>query len=247
MVTLWSDSWKHLRENSAYAGGYVLSSAVVSAVYRGATEAVGPMTGGDEAPAWLGLFRFGSLLWLAMGGAVCAAVFFSLMGRQIDRPLWRCAGWQDGVRRFFLPWLILYLMLVAVIDAIIRLGEAGVDGALSSLLVIHLALSVLMLPVGVCVMYFGRLDWGRMGQTLEPIYGQFLLTLQVICVCFAQWVLVFMRDLLVPGDTGLDILWLGLYDAVLDYATCFAFVMMWRVCMIHRDRSMEGGGNPFDF
>lgn len=247
MLKLWSDSWKHLRENSAYAGGYVLSSAVVGAVYRSATEAVGGAASGGEGPGWLGLFRFGSLLWLAVGAALCSSAFFSLMGRRIDRPLWRCAGWQDGMRRFFLPWLILYLLLIAVIDAIIRLGEASVDGALSSLLMVHLALSLLVLPIGTCIMYFGRLDWGKVGHALEPMHGQFLLTLQVVCVCFAQWVLAFMSDLLVPGDTGLDILWLGLYDVVLDYMTCFAFVMMWRVCMIHRDRSMEGGDNPFDF
>jgi hypothetical protein len=134
-----------------------------------------------------------------------------------------------------------------VIEMMVKLGEAGMHGSLPSLFMLDLALQAFCLPVGVCIMYWGRLDWSQLPAALEPIYGQFLLVIPVLFIGMGRWILIHSCDTIMPADRGLDILWLGLYDAVLDYITCFAFVMMWRVCMIHRDRSMEGGGNPFDF
>jgi hypothetical protein len=247
LLSLWSDSYRHLRQNSAYAAGYVGCAAVVAAVYRGANAGIAAIFDKDAPPPWLPAFRLGSLLWLAVGAALCAAVFFSLIGRRVDRPLWKCSGWQDGVRRFFLAWFILNLCQIMVIDVMIKLNEAGMESSLPSLLMLDLVLRVFFLPVGACIMYWGRLDWAHLPGVLEPIYAQFLLVIPVLFIGFGQWILSYLGAEKIPTDTGLDILWIGLYDAVLDYISCFAFVMMWRVCMIHRDRSMEGGGNPFDF
>ncbi len=247
MLTLWSDSYKNLRENAAYATGYVACSAVVAAVVRIANAVVMALVDKEAPPAWIPVFRLVSLLWLAIGASLCAAAFFSLIGRRIDRPLWKCLGWRDGIRRFFLPWFILNLCQMMVIDLMVKLGEAGMQSALQSVIMLSLALQAFCLPLGACIMYWGRLDWGQIPSVLEPIYGQFLLVIPVLFIGLGQWFLGHLRIEIIPTDTGLDILWLGLYDVVLDFATCFAFVMMWRVCMIHRDRSMEGGGNPFDF
>jgi hypothetical protein len=247
VLSLWSDSYRHLRDNAGFAAGYVVCAAVVVAVYRGANAGIAAIVDKDTPPAWLPAFRLGSLLWLAIGAALCAAVFFSLIGRRVDRPLWKCSGWQDGVRRFFLPWFILCLCQMMVIDLMVKVSEAGMVSSLPSLLMLDLVLRIFFLPVGVCIMYSGRLDWAHLPGALEPIYGQYLLVIPVLFIGFGQWILGYLAALSVPTDTGLNILWLGLYDALLDYITCFAFVMMWRVCMIHRDRSMEGGGNPFDF
>ncbi len=247
MLSLWSDSSKRFRENSAYVTGYVACSAVVAAVYRIANAAVAADVDKAAPPPWIAAFRLASLLWLAVGASLCAAAFFSMIGRRVDRPLWKCAGWQDGVRRFFLPWFIINLCQLMVIDMMLKLGEAGMQSALPSLFMLDLALQAFCLPVGVCIMYWGRLDWGQLPSALEPIYGQFLLTIPVLFIGLGQWILIDLRSAMIPTDTGLDILWMGLYDAVLDCITCFAFIMMWRVCMLHRDRSMEGGGNPFDF
>ncbi len=247
LLTLWADSYRHFRNNLRHATGYVAASAVVAAVFRLANVAVAAVIDKDAPPLWLPFFRLASLVWLAAGAALCAAAFFSMIGRQMDRPLWRCSGWQDGVRRFFLPWFILNLCQIMVIDMMIKVGEAGMHNVLPSLFMLDLALQAFCLPVGVCVMYGGRLDWARLPESLEPIYRQFLLVIPVLFLGLGQWLLIDLRGDLIATDAGLDILWLGLYDAVLDGITCYAFIMMWRVCMLHRDRSMENHGNPFDF
>ena len=247
MLTLWADTYKRMRENAKYAAGYVACSAVVTAVYRIADAVVSPMIDKESPPSWLPAFRMLSLLWLAAGAAVCAAAFFSLIGRRVDRPLWRCAGWQDGVRRFFLPWFILNLCQIMVIDMMVKAGETEMQSILPTLFMMDLVLQALCIPLGTCIMYWGRLDWRRLPSALAPIYGQFLLVIPVFFIALAQWILIDARGAIIPAETGLNILWLGLYDAVLDAITCFAFIMMWRVCMLQRDRSMEHRGNPFDF
>jgi len=247
VLTLWADSAKHFRENAGYVGGYVVCSAFVTAVFRISNSVAAMMIDKDAPPAWMPAFRLVSLLWLAVGASLCAAAFFSLVGKRIDRPLWKCSGWRDGVRRFFLPWFILFLCQIVIIDMIGKLADAGMTDALSSLFMLELLVQAFLVPVGACIMYWGRMDWKELPSVLGPIYGQFLLVLPVVFIGVGQWLLAYMRADLIPTDSGLDILWLGLYDAVLDYITCFAFVMMWRVCMVHRDKSMEGGENPFDF
>ena len=247
MLTLWADSYRHFRENGRYVAGYVACSAVVAAVYRIANAAVAATIDKEAVPPWMPVFRLGSLLWLAAGAALCAAAFFSMIGRRVDRPLWRCSGWREGTRRFFLSWFILNLCQIMVIDMMIKVGEAGMHSALPSLFMLDLLLQAFCLPVGVCIMYWGRLDWGRLPSILGPVYGQFLLVVPVLFIGLGQWMLIDVRSAVIPSGAGMDILWLGMYDAALDCITCFAFVMMWRVCMLHRDHSMQNRGNPFDF
>jgi len=247
LLTLWADSYRHLRNNARYAAGYVACSAVVAAAYRIANDMVTRGIDKEAPPAWMPGYRLVSLLWLAAGAALCSAAFFSLIGRQVDRPLWRCAGWRDGVRRFFLPWLILNLFQILIIDMMIRAAETGMQSALPSLLLLELGFQAFAVPVGTCIMYSGHLNWSRLPAALEPLYGQFLLVIPVLFVGLGQWILIDARGAMIATDSGLDILWLGLYDTMLDVITCYAFIMMWRVCMIHRDHSMEHRGNPFDF
>jgi hypothetical protein len=247
VLTLWSDSYRRLRENTAYAAGYVAASTMVVAAYRIANAAVAAMIDKDAPPPWMPAFRLASLIWLAAGAALCAAAFFSLIGRRVDRPLWRCLDWRDGVRRFFLPWFILNLSQILVIDMMIKATDTEMHSLLPTLIMLGMALQAICVPVGACIMYSGRLDWSRLPAALAPIHGQFLLTLPVLFIGLGQWLLSHLSVDLIPADSGLDILWLGLYDVVLYGITCFAFVMMWRVCMLHRDQSMENRGNPFDF
>ena len=123
VLTLWADSSKRLRENAGYAAGSVVCSAAVAAVFRVANASVEAMIDKEPPPPWMPAFRLVSLLWLAVGASVCAAAFFSMIGRRVDRPLWKCPGWQDGVRRFFLPWFIVNLCQIMIIDMMMKLAD----------------------------------------------------------------------------------------------------------------------------
>jgi hypothetical protein len=169
--------------------------------------------------------------------AALVAVVFARLGKDIDRPLWKCGSSAEALRRFFALWLIInlyFLMLYRLQRVAIMHDNEDVAIFLELLVMISY---IVAFPAGTCIMYAGKLDWAQLGPSLRPLTRKFDLAFPVLAINFGGYVLLTIGmfigaevtaiagRLLIPGA-------LSFAMALLDG---FVFCAMWRVCMVHRD------------
>jgi hypothetical protein len=174
-------------------------------------------------------------------------VAFSWMGRDIDRPLWRVKDDWEALKRFYLLWLILDLMPLAIV----RLSDPRVYGVESNGLAIlglfgFITLSVMAIPVGGCLMFSGHVHWHQLGEILAPLARQPAKTGVVIGIGSVQCLLYLTIATALQGSDadfsppfahiGLDVAW----TLIGSYLDCLVFAGVWLLCMTDRE-------NPDDF
>ena len=175
------------------------------------------------------------------------AVVFARLGKDIDRPLWKCQGARDAIRRFFVLWLIinLYFLMLYRLQRVAMLND-GEDVALFIELLVMTSY-IVAYPAGACVMYMGKLDWAQLGQGLKPLARKFDLAFPILAVNFAGYVLLTVGMFAgaglssIPARVALPAV-LNFSMALID---CFVFCAMWRVCMINRDDPDTEDNDPF--
>lgn len=237
-MNLYRDAFENLKRNYGPVLVYVTASAVASFAHVSiATWLFGP-----ELKSETPLFRVVSPIVLAALGGVLCAVCFARIGKDIDRPLWKCTGDGDALQRFFTPWFILFLLSGTVLSLLDRFAEAERGDAATLCFSLYLLLFVLQIPVGTCVMYMGGLHWPLLWESLRPITVLLPLALGV----FAITALEFITTVLASQFHGGALYWAAM-NAGLSFLECFAFALMWRICMLHRDLPAEQDPDDFGF
>lgn len=177
--------------------------------------------------------------------AAVTAIAFARIGKDMDRPLWRSAGDQDALRRFFQLWLVLILISMALGH-----GASAAHSRESSLVVplllVYLVFSVLTVPIGACMMFPGTVQWRELGRNLAPLGYQFPRTLLLCFLTFLQVVLV-QKVFEVRMDPEAGNRWLMLTPVVTvigAYIDCLVFAGTWLMCIEHRNTDRD---NDFEF
>lgn len=237
------DSIRALRENSSAAAVYVLLCVGTSALKRTGDLLIGSEDIFTVGPVVLRSYQFTMDLLIALGYTMACVLAFSRIGRAIDRPLWKIATDREALRRFFVLWLLIDLALVTTS----RLLQRAVEGASSSepalfLFLLLVAMSLLAVPVGACVMFSGRFQWRDVPANLAPLVHRLSLTFSVMAVNFLAVVFAFdtVPRLAVIWPELSKALWFrSLVDVPLAVVDCYVFAATWLICMLHRNESAQ--------
>ena len=243
------DAWLSLKNNQGTLFAYLVFSFCITFVLVLANEVISQGIDKGNPAGWVPAYETAMyLLEAALWGAM-QAVIFARLGKQIDRPLWRSANDLDALRRFFMLWFILNLLFVCTHAILSYAVRASNDELVWFLLFVLMLLTMVLLPAGACVMYYGRLVWQELDRALQPLLGQLHLVIFVFAVLFAQYIANFLgQGSYRPPDKALfePALYIALLTVPLAFLECLAFAMMWRICMIHRDVRHEET-DPYDF
>lgn len=246
MLDLLAQSWNSLRKNPLPVLLYILITLLVSLAYRLSELPIEANFPKDSPPAWIPLFILARDVLLTAFLSALQATVFAVLGKEIDRPLWKCAGWRDALRRFFITWFILNLLAIMIIRLQIRAHTAGVPDVVLSLEFFLLLVYLLGLPVGACVMYWGRLNWSELPEALTPIIRVMPLTLLVLLLGGFQWLFHLTLPDIQSDNKIVQALLLTALDFPLPFLDCLAFAAMWRICMLYRDAAFDSSNDSFD-
>ena len=246
-MPIFSDAWRALRRNWLWAGAYVGASLGAGAAFKVYSDWSRTVVGDGVVPPKIALLGLSAdLLYLAILAAF-TAVIFAEMGKEMDRPLWKCGGAGEALRRYFVPWFLIALINITTGRLMIQAAQAG-DGSLALLLEFcRMCLIMLSVPVGACIMYHRGLVWKELPDALAPLTRLLSPTLGVLLLGMFQWALWFTLILAIPDEMRGSTLLLVLIEAPLVLIDCYVFCAVWHICMLDRDTQSEDFGNDFDF
>jgi len=216
---------------------YVVVLAAASALAKGGLYLLGK--GGVENifldPTALA-YTIVSAVLVAVLVSATQSVVFGMLGREIDRPLWKLSGSVEALRRFFPLWLVMNLVVVGLelsLQWVLVQIENTSLGAL--LLALWMMALVLYLPVGAGIMFWGKLEWDKLGEIFAPLLRQIGRTLQIILLSLG----VSMLSLyLLSVTAGLP--WLTPAVVVIGgYFDCVIFSGIWLVYLFDRQNPEE--------
>lgn len=224
---------------------YVAACFIVLALYRLALHGLYEWAEAESRLVLASSIRLGMAIYLAVAASALMAIFFSALGARIDRPIWKCAGAGEALRRFFVPWLIINLFTITLIDVQTRLlaAERGEVAALLELLVLTVHLAAV--PVGACVMHWGALAWHELGAALKPLVRMMSLTLLPLAIAFLQYVFMNLRAAFLVENDAATFMTYMITDIPLLLLDALIFGLVWRICM-HCRNVPEEEVDPFD-
>ncbi|MBI2433097.1 MAG: hypothetical protein HYV26_09525 [Candidatus Hydrogenedentes bacterium] len=250
-----ADAWESLKRNQSALFLYVGGRCLLTLIINTATILLGITPDSDSS--WIHAFEFSTDLLDAAAYSALMAIVFARMGEDIDRPLWRCPSDREALRRFFVPWFIINIALLTMIQLSGRAAKAENSDLAGSLGLLILLATLVAVPIGACIMYHGRLRWSELDEALKPLIAHLDLMLPVFGVLLLQFLLLMLAAALhVPWDELPDkslwslvktqALFWAIASVPLNALDCLAFAMVWRICMIHRDEGVDDS-DPFDF
>ncbi len=172
--------------------------------------------------------------------ALTQAIVFSMMGAEIDRPLWKVSGVRESVRKFFSLWLILMLVNIALGRFTERADESGYPAVAYVLSSCWLVWLVIVVPLGSAIMFYGRAGLQEIRLAQNTFARQFPRTLVVFFIALA--IIVLFQTVLSYDLPKWTRPFLGMIDG---YGDCLLFSCTWILCMLHRDE--DGEDIDFDF
>jgi len=153
----------------------------------------------------------------------------------------------DGLARFFMPWLIINLLLVMLADIHMHFFRLEQEDLASLLELALMALHVAALPLGAAIMYWGALSWPDLPATLAPLTRFFRLTLQALGVGLFQYVLLGVRASFLEPDRVWTLALYAVTDIPILMLDVIIFAQVWRICMLNSTTPPTADDSPFDF
>jgi hypothetical protein len=160
--------------------------------------------------------------------AFAQALAFPMLGREIDKPLWKIQSTPSIIFQFFSFWLTLNFLLLTI-DLLISLSGISNDDKFSIYLW-WLMSAAFLVPFGSTVMFYGQTGWQEIKQAITTIFGQFPYYMGITFLTFFFYLIfVQLHSLNLPiwGTAGLQTL-----STTID---CIVFSFCWEVCKKHRD------------
>lgn len=174
------------------------------------------------------------------------AIVYTAIGKHLDRPLYKSAGWTDALRRFFPMWLLMNLIFLAINYIAERLGPDNPD-AISGLLVLILLYSLVYVPIAACVMFGGKAAWREVPGAVAPLIQFPQGALAVSFLAFVQFIVqIAFADVALPNERG-GLTWLYASPAltvVLAVVEAAIFAAVWEMCRAFREVDPN---DDFDF
>lgn len=233
-------TWSEIGRNRLTVLSYCAARAALVALYFTLALMLDP---GEEgiSPPWLPALAFALELLVFAAMAALTAALFTLIGRELGKPLWKVETPMEGVRRFFMPWYLLFLItLLTARVAVLGVGTAGESASWSMLLVGIPFLSALAIPVGAGIMFLGRFEWHELGEATAPLIRQSGSVVMLVLLGSLVYFFLNAASLAAPREQiavqiVLDMIW-----AATD---CLLFIGAWLVCQFDRDNP----DTDFDF
>lgn len=244
------DGWNSLKQNLGVVYFYVGVHVLLALVFAAVGVYLKPyMPEAGSIPRWYQGYQF--LQELVSAGVVSAvqAVAFARLGREIDKPLWKCPTDGEALRRFFMPWFLLNLFTLLIGSLSLQATQRELMDVASVLMMLQLIALLFVVPVGTCVMYWGRFRWRELGEALTPLVRQMPDVLIVFVMLFAQFIVFYAEQyylFLTQENPVAQALAPPIAFIPMTLLELLAFAVLWRFCMINRDAEVEDGG-PFDF
>ena len=200
-------------------------------------------------PLWYVLSSLGMDLALVTIISSLQAIAFSVIGEEMDRPLWKCNGWQDSLKRFFTFWFILNLLFVTSSSLVASVPESMQMDVLAVVGLFRYGLIIFGVPVGVCIMHGGGLHWHNLPAMLAPFVHLFQMTFVALSLGFAQCIVIEVA-LLSASEALLKTPWYWSFVNIpLVLLECPAFATMWLVCIHYRtiEPELDQDDDDYDF
>ena len=197
-------------------------------------------------PLWYVLISLVSDLAFIVLVTVLQAVSFAFMGEEMARPMWKCTGWKDALKRFFLPWFILNLLFITSARVPMSMPEPLQMEAHLVMALFRLGLTVLGVPIGACIVYGGGLVWKEIPAMLAPFFRLFPMAFVALALGFLQGLIIDVASGMLREVPYSVWVW-SVVNVPLILLECLAFAVMWLVCMHYRDIADEYGDDDFDF
>lgn len=195
----------------------------------------------EPPPVWFLIFGLVAQVGFAAGLSLIYAIVFTMLARDMDRPVWKCEVPGEALRRFFEVWFILTLISTAA--RVIQLRATTVD-AFAAMEFLIMLWSLVVIPLGACVMHHGALAWQELGEILAPIPRQLGAFLVVFFVGLLQYIGQEMIFELVPSgrefyfERAAFATFMNLPLSVVDL---LLFCMSWRILILDREATRHGG------
>jgi len=174
---------------------------------------------------------------LAAIAAMAQAIAFARIGRDIDRPLYKVRDDKEALKRFFVMWLCLNLMLLLLIrvgSAILAIWQDEV--LFLMVMMVIAAVTATIMPAGACVMFAGRFSWPDLREHLAPLGNQLPQTALIVLLSFLAYAATMDIALRFAQEHWLLPL---VADLASCYWDCVVFAAVWLLCMQDRDAPQE--------
>lgn len=182
---------------------------------------------------------------VASAGIVAAAqaIFFSRLGRDIDKPLWKVDSDREALRRFFTMWFIINLGYAATITVFGSLVSTPATAS-AVLLLLYMAASFFV-PFAAAIMFTGYCRAQTIPDGFSILVRQLPKTFLLVLANFVAITIVNemygsarSATLALPGGGTLPAFWLmPPIQALSAYVDCVVFTATWLICM--EDRATE--------
>jgi hypothetical protein len=242
-MNIFSISFRTVQQFPAAVALYAAANAGIAFVVVGINMLLGfPADEGAVLTNVEKTYMFGTDLFVATATAATQCLAFAVLGKAIDRPVWRIGGPVEALQRFFTLWFGLNLVQVAIIRVQVAAysiwGQGGPGTFLWGLV---FASSIIAIPFGAAVMFHGKLVWSELSEAMQPI---FRFGSQVTALCIAT--LAVLIAILSMRQTALETPWIqpGLH-IIFALWQCVVFTGIWLLCITNRESPMED--DDFDF
>jgi hypothetical protein len=241
---LLQDAVDAMRRNAGVVIGFVLAAMGIELAFRLAGIPLAGLVDEDDVPGWARAYEVTLQVAQAAGFSVLTAAAYARLGKDIDRPLWKCASDLEAVRRFFMTWFTLNLIVVLVYRLQFMAFRAENRDLVLLLEFMSMIVFSVLTPAGACIMYHGGLDRAGLGVSLKPITRQFALAFLATFLGFLGYFflnVVRVLDPMIHTRIILPVL-VTIPLALLD---ALVFCTMWRICMVNRDTPEEDADDLF--
>ena len=232
----------HLDWVAIYVGVHVLVMLVLRGIYL-------QMPSENPLPVWVPAVRIIEEVGFVALISVLQAIIFARFGKELEKPLWKCGDDKEAVQRFFMIWFIWNLFWSLIVQFKIRAIKAEALDLAYFLELITLFGSMFFIPVGVAIMYWGRLEWKELWEALRPTrrHPEFLfpaMLLGFLGYMMRDVVLSLLLSMDVDLETSLTAPAIAItLPALIEL---LAFTVMWQACVYDRNNPPEDD-DEFDF
>lgn len=160
--------------------------------------------------------------------ATVQALIFPILGKEIDKPLWKIPQTIHSFIKFFSFWFAMHF-LTLMLRLMIMQNDLLMDER-ANLFLMWLIFSTTIIPFGATIMFYGDTSIDGLKQTLSTIFGQFPYYLVTCLVTFFIYSTLYSFIFTGIPDTAIPLL-----ELVGSLTDLIIFAYCWEICKKHRD------------